>query len=419
MAIDEELDDRPVRLFDSFTENLHQIADWLCAKGIESVAMESTGVYWVHLYNILEERGIEVLLVNARHLKNVPGRKTDVADCMWLQQLHSYGLLRGSFIPAKQLRELRSYVRQRDSLITRKGTQLNLIGKSLNLMNIKFGKVISDLEGVTGMQVIRAIAGGEKDPYALAALCSNKRLKATKREILLSLEGNYCKEHLFSLNLALNAYDFYRGQIEECELEIESVLQALTQEKGEDLCAEVQVKTRKARKNQYSFNVSEYLQGIFGVDLTRIPGLDEKSVLGIVSEVGTDLSKWKDHKHFTSWLGLAPYPKISGGKVLGHYRKKTNNRAGQMFRLCARTMHSNKGELGMFYRRLSHRKGKVMANKAVANKIARIFYNMVIRQEEYDPQRMVQQEAKRQARQLRKMQKMAEQMGLKLVKDSA
>jgi transposase len=405
------LAEESVRRFGCFTQDLQELADWLVSLGIESVAMESTGVYWVNLYDVLEQRGLRVCLANARYVRNVPGRKSDVSDSQWIQQLHSYGLLTGSFIAEGKIRELRAYVRQRENLEKQKALQISLMGKSLQLLNVKLHQVVSNLEIQASMNVIRMIVAGERDVKKLASL-RHPQMKASPEEFEKSLHGNWRAEHLFSLKQALTFYDFIKEQMLKCEQEIERTLTEINSE----LPPEARPKTKRVRQNDYAFDVRSYLRELAGVDLTQIQGLDEKTVLTILAETGTDLSRWKSAGHFTSWLGLAPKAKISGEKVIGHFKGSVANRASQAFRMAAWALTHSKCYLGAFYRKLAARKGSLTAIKATARKVAVIFWNMMCRKTEYQPYDQNLYEEKYQYMQRKKLEKQAAKLGMILQK---
>jgi len=384
VAVPEGRDDHSVRSFQTFTADLFELADWLKKCDIETVVMESTGVYWLPLFEILEAKGFEVLLVNAYHVKNVPGRKTDVSDCQWLQQLHTYGLLRGSFQPVAQIRELRTYLRQRDMLIKYCSSHILHIQKVLTLMNIQLHNVISDITGRSGMRIIRAIIQGEKDPDTLVLKC-DKRLKNPLWVIKKSLEGNYNTENLFVLQQSVELYDYYQKQITDCDVHIQTLLESFDspKERVESNKNDNQERIKKEKKQIVNPKIQSEIKRIAGVDLTQIDGLNTTSVLTLISEVGLDMTKWKTEKHFTSWLGLAPNNKISGGKVLSKNTKKTKNRAGNIFRLAANSLSRGDSYLSGVYRRYRSRLGPGKANVALARKIAVIFYNMLKHGQEY------------------------------------
>lgn len=383
VAVPIDRDEHPVQSFNTFTADLHELTNWLKKCEIETVVMESTGVYWLPLFEILEARGFEVFLVNAYHAKNVPGRKTDVSDCQWLQQLHTYGLLRGSFQPAAQIRELRTYLRQRDMLVKYCSSHILHIQKNLTAMNIQLHNVISDITGQSGMKIIRAIIDGERNPDVLVEYC-DKRLKNPPSVIKKSLEGNYASDNLFALQQAVELYDYYQKKIVECDVLIQALLQNFDDKEGKMLNKSNDEPSVPAKKKKINDpKMQNEITRITGVDLTQIDGLNTSSVITLISEVGLDMSKWKTEKHFTSWLGLAPNNKISGGKVLSKNTKKTKNRAGNVFRLAANSISRSDCYLGGAYRRYRSLLGPGKANVAVARKIAVIFYNMLKHGQEY------------------------------------
>lgn len=319
VAVAQDRDEKPVREFKFFTEDLYKISDWLKACKIDTVAMEATGSYWLPLYEVLEKNNFKVYLVNGRHVKNVSGRKTDVQDCQWLQQLHSYGLLNNSFIPDEQIRGLRRLVRHRDNLIRSNSRGLQLMQKCLIEMNMQLHNVINDISGDTGLQIIRAIVAGERDPKILSGY-RDSRCKNSEEIIEKSLQGHYKEEVLFSLKQILATYDHYLQQIQQCDAEIAEKMQKF---ENKNDSGESVKKKREAKKNRFNFDAQNMLFNALGVNLLEIPGMNAKSALTFISEVGTNVSKFRSAKHFTSWLGLSPNNKISGGKIL---RKKTTNR---------------------------------------------------------------------------------------------
>lgn len=398
-----------VRRFGTFTADLNSLADWLIDRKVTTVAMESTGVYWVNLYDVLEARGIEVCLANAYYVKNVPGRKSDVNDCQWIWQLHCYGLLSGSFIADEKTRELRAYVRQRESLEQQKVAQINKIGKALQLLNIKLRQVVSKLELQVSMDIIRAIVGGERDTKKLAEF-HDFRMKETKEVLAKSLEGNWKREHLFSLKQALTCYDFFKDQMALCDVEIERCLDEMNGGDGKSHLK----KKEKVRQNDYTFNAKGYLNEIIGTSLTDIDGLDDKTVVTILSETGTDLSKWKTAHHFSSWLGLSPKPKKTGEKTVGHVKTSVAGRAGRAFRSAASSLHQSKSSLGAYYRRMAFRKGVFSAIKATARKISVIFWNMVMNKIPYKKELATTYDAKIEAIRVKNLEKMALKLGYTL-----
>lgn len=374
VAIPPHLHEESVKTFQAFTSDLHQMADWLIESGITTVAMESTGVYWVAVYEILEDRGLEVILANARDARNVPGRKTDVNDAQWLQKLHACGLLRASFRPDREIAALRAYLRQRERLLDYCAAHIQHMQKALTFMNLQLHHVVTDITGVTGMTIIRAILDGERDTQKLAAF-RDPRCKASKKTIEASLSGNYQPEHLFALEQAVSLYDFYQLRVHDCDEHISATLKQLNSQKPlpDEPLPKPRHKTRQP--NALAFDVRAELYHLVGTDLTQIHGIGPYLALRLVSEVGTDLSRWPTAKHFTSWLALSPGSKVSGGKVLSSHSKKTNNRITAHLRLAATTVGRSNTALGAFYRRLSARIGKAKAVTATARKIAILFYN--------------------------------------------
>jgi transposase len=385
VAVPEGCDDICVREFPSFTTDLFALADWLKKCGIETIAMESTGVYWIPLYELLESRGFDVKLVDARHVKNVSGRKTDVLDCQWLQRLHTYGLLSGAFRPNEQVCVLRAYMRQRSMLIKQASTHIHHMQKALSQMNLQLHNVISDVTGETGMRIIRAIVAGEYNPMILASY-RDKRCKNTIETIAKSLTGNYREEHIFALTQAVDLYDTYKDKLKECDNKIEMQLASFEDcsEEKTDLDNSARKKSRAHCKNQLSFDAKSHLIRITGVDLTAIPGIEASTALKIVSEIGLDLNRWKGPKQFSSWLGLCPGNKVSGGKRLGGKSKRTSSNAAYTLRMAASTLHSSQSALGAFYRRLKSRLGAPKATTAAAHKLATIIFEMIKNHVEYN-----------------------------------
>ncbi len=363
-----------VRAFGAFTADLAALADWLTRCGIETVAMESTGVYWIPLFERLTERGFEVLLVDPRRLKHVPGRKSDVLDCQWIQQLHTFGLLAGAFRPADQVCVLRSYLRQRAMLVSYAAQHIQHMQKALEQMNLKLTHVVSDIAGLTGLTIIRAILAGERDPRALARL-RDRRCKANEATLARALEGTWRREHLFELRQAVELFDFYRGQIAACEAEIEAQLGQFEDKSGGAPLAPA--RPPKAGRTAPSFDARPPLQRLTGVDLTRIDGIDAPTALKVVAEIGLDMTRWPTEKHFASWLGLAPGSKISGGKRLSGRTKPSTSRAATALRLAANSLHHSRSALGAFYRRLKGRLGAPKAITATAHKLACLIYRML------------------------------------------
>ena len=410
-----------VRSFPTFTADLKIMISWLRENSVESVAMESTGVYWIVPYEMLEQAGFEVYLVNARFFKNVPGRKTDVQDCQWIQQLHSYGLLRGSFRPSDEIVELRSYVRQRSRLFASAAQQMQLMHKALTQMNLQLNLVISDITGVTGFNIIRAILQGERNPTALAELSAGSCRK--KKELIAkALEGNYRKEHLFALEQAYDAYEFFHKQICNCERVIEKLLPTLQRKKLFQSENNFEMpNTKKHRKKSscnrspYSFDAPAEIKKITIADLTTIPGIDSGIAMKLLSEIGTDMTRFPTVKAFASWLGLCPGNKISGGKILSSKTKPSDNRAAQALRMAASVLYASKTALGAFFRRLRARLGAPKAITATAHKLARILYRMLTEGINYKEAGENYYEQQYQARVFSSLEKRAEELGYKLI----
>jgi len=366
-----------VRVFGTYTPDLKALADWLVQCGIQTAALESTGVYWIPIYEILEARGIKVYVVNARHLKHVPGRKSDIQDCQWIQRLHTYGLLTASFRPAADLCAIRSYVRQRAMLIEYRAAHIQHMQKALQQMNVQLTQVLSDITGKTGLAIIRAILAGEQDPQRLAQL-RDERCAKSEAEIVKALTGNYRAEHLFTLKQAVTLYDLYTTQIQDCDTELERLWQAQRPVRDQDLPAlDASDKRNTHSKNAPTYDARTLLYEVVGVDLVAISGLNVSTVQTILSDTGLDLSAFPSEKHFCSWVNVAPRNDISGGKVLRSRTLKSGNRAGQAFRLAAQSVSRKQDEFGAYYRRQRARLGPEQAIVATAHKIARAFYHVL------------------------------------------
>lgn len=404
VAVPADRDDEPVREFPTFTEDLERLAQWLSECGIETIAMESTGVYWIPLFELLEARGFTVYLVNARHVKNVSGRKSDVLDCQWLQQLMSFGLLAGAFRPGNEICVLRALCRQRDMLSKYQAQHVQHMQKALAQMNLQLDNVISDVAGQTGMRILRAMIAGERDPLKLARL-RHKGIRASEEKIVKSLQGNWREEHLFALKQAVELYDAYGRTLDDCDRQLESVLDRLAGGAIEP--------AGKVRKNA-RYDLKGTLIRICGVDLTRIDGIDTGTALKFISEVGPDLSRFASAKHFASWLGLCPGTKISGGKVLSGASKRTANRFAQALRMAAMALRRSQSALGAYYRRLCGRLDKAKAITATAHKLARLIYTMVTKGSEYVDQGQAYYEERYRQRVLHHLNRKAAAMGFKL-----
>jgi transposase len=419
VSVPEDRDEHPVRRFGTFTRDLHAIADWLEACGVTTVAMESTSVYWIPLYEVLESRGFEVCLVNAQSTKNVTGRKSDLLDCQWMQQLHSYGLLRPSFRPPADICTLRAYVRHRDNLIRYRSVHIQHMQKALALMNLKLTSVVSDITGDTGMQIMRAMVAGERDPVKLAQY-RDYRCKKTEEEIALALEGNYQPEHLFMLRQSLEFYDYYNQQLAACDVEIEGQYAVFTPQVDlivQPLPPSASPSSRHKKANYPTYDLRTYLYQMSGVDLTSLGGIDVLLAQEIIAEVGIDMSKWPTEKHFVSWLGLSPNHKVSAGKVKSRKTQPTKSRANLAFRLAAQSVTRSQSAVGAFYRRLKAKLGAPKAITATARKIAVIVYHMLKDRQPYrDPGASYYQE-RFQERRIRKLQRQAKELGLRLVPD--
>lgn len=413
VAVPESLDPDPVRVFGCFTANLEEMADWLIQIGITTVAMESTGVYWIPVFELLESRGLKVILVNAHHIKNVSGRKTDVQDCQWLQQLHTYGLLSGSFRPEQDYVTLRGYMRHRENLVEHISAKIQHMQKALRQMNLLLDQVVSDITSQTGMIIIRDILSGERDALKLASH-RDPRCKNSAKTIADSLKGHYQEVHLFSLRQSVELYDIFNEKLTDCDTQIEHHLNQLGQH---ELPEKVSLKKRRKKNNSNAlrFNACAHLYEISGVDLTEIDGLDEQSVLKIVSETGIDMSKWPTEKQFTSWMGLSPNNKISGGKILSSRSAKTRNRAKQTFKMAAYSLANSKSGLGAFYRKMRAKVGAPKAITATARKLAVIFYIMLRDKVPYKPQTQEEYEESQKERILKGLKKRAKTFGFELV----
>ena len=385
VAVPTDRDAEPVRMFATFTQDLNALADWLERCGIRTVAMESTGVYWIPLMQILEARGMIVYLVNAKHVKNVPGRKTDVSDCQWLQYLHSVGLLKASFRPTQEICAIRSLWRHRDTLVELATCHIQHMQKALDQMNLQIHHVISDITGVTGLAIVDAILKGERDTEKLALL-RDPRIRATHETIVKSLVGDYRQEHLFTLRQSRDMYHEYQKQIIECEAEIERFMQKLegTADPSSLPPAKDSVKKCKVMNPAKALSLRNEGYRIFGVDLTTIPGISVLHVQTLVVELGPDLSKFRSPAAFSSWMGLCPDNKISGGKILSSGTRKIKNRIAKTLRMAAQSLLNSKTSLGAFYRRMRTRLGAPKATTATAHKLARIIFHLLTTKQPYD-----------------------------------
>jgi transposase len=419
VSVPEDRTDDPVRRFASHTPDLRALAEWLKACGVRSVAMESTGVYWIPLYEILEACGFEVYLVNARHVKNVAGRKTDELDCQWIRRLHSFGLLNNSFRPAQEMCAVRAYMRHRSELIEHRAAHIQHMQKALHQMNVLLSPTVKDITGVTGMAVLRAIVAGERNPVELARL-RQPGCAQPESEFVKALTGNYRDEHVFALKQALALYDAYTEQLQECDRELERKFSALKPVHDDDLPPlDTTDKRNTHTKNAFSYDARDLLYHLLGVDLVAIDGLNEVTVSKIITEIGTDMSRWKNDKHLCSWLCLAPHKDISGGKVLRSHIAPARNRAGQAFRLAAQSVGRTDTALGVYFRRTRAKHGARYAIVATAHKIARIVYAMLRDRKPYDQVSAEEFTQRERERELDRLQKKATKLGFTLTPVSA
>lgn len=402
-----------VRHFSTFTADLHKLADWLRQCKIDTVAMESTGIYWIPVFEILDSQGFDVRLVNPRNVKNAPGRKTDVLDCQWIQKLHSYGLLQSAFRPENQICELRAYLRQRGMLASYASHHIQHMQKALEQMNIKLNQVISDITGVTGMKIIRAIISGQRNPVKLARM-RNPRCNNSETTIAKALQGNWRSEHIFALQQAVELYDFYKKQIIACESRIQRHLESFD-DRSNGTPLGKPPRNSRGSSNKFHFDARRYLHRMTGVDVTRIEGIAVTTALNIIGEIGIDMSPWPTEKHFASWLAICPGSKISGGKVLSSKTKPSANRAAHAFRLAAYSLQRSKSAIGAFFRRKKAQIGAPKAITATAHKIARIFYNMLKYGTEYVDLGQEYYEQRYQDRMITNLKRKAKEFGFELV----
>jgi transposase len=412
VAVPVDRDEESVRIFGTFTADLYALAEWLKACKVDTVAMESTGVYWVPLFDVLEERGFRVYLVNARHLKNVSGRKTDILDCQWIQQLHTYGLLRPSFRPPEEIRAIRSLVRHREMLVQYRSSHIQHMQKALIQMNVRLTSVLSDITGVTGMHIIRAIVAGEYDPKVLVAFRTDQ-CKKSAAEMEKALQGTFQREHLFTLKQALELYDFYDQKIQDCDRELEALYKDIDPS-DPPATPPPSKKKGKARKNQAHFDLASSLYQMTGVDLTKIDGLDALSIQTILSVTGIDMSPWPTAKHFTSWLHICPNNKITGGKIKRRGTLPTQNRATVALRIAAQTLRHSDSALGAFFRRIRSLHGTPAAITATAHKLARILYAMLKNRIPYHDPGATYFEQKHRERAVNSLKRRASSLGFSL-----
>jgi transposase len=417
VAVPEDRDPQPVRRFGAFTADLIALAAWLQTCRIDTVAIESTGVYWIPLYEILEAHGIHVQVVDPRRLAQVPGRKTDVLDCQWIQQLHTFGLLAGAFRPVDQIVVLRSYMRQREMLVAYAGQHTQHMQKALEQMNLKLTEVISDITGATGTRIIDAILAGERDPKKLATL-RDERCHNDEATIALALEGNWRKEHLFALKQAVELFRYYHAKLRELDVEIELHLQTFA-DKSAGMPLGPRTVKRRTLGNQPHFDVRQYVVQLTGVDLTTLDGFKSGyAALDLIAEIGTDMSAWPTEKHFASWLGLCPGIKKTGGRRLSGRRPKKAVRAANILRLAAYPLMHAKCALGAFARRLRAKLGAPKAITATAHKLARTVYRMLKHGKAYTDVGVEYYERRYRERLLKSLQRRAAEMGFELLSTS-
>ena len=425
VAVRPDRDPDPVRRFDCFTADLHRLTDWLQQCGVTTVALQSTGVYWLPLYEILDARGLEVYLVNARHTKNLPGRKTDVQESQWLLKLHTYGLLRNSFYPSAEIRVIRTYWRQRADHVCAVSTCIQRMQKTLTQMNIQLANVISDLSGWTGMRIVRAILAGERDPQVLAAL-SHPGIHASRDTIAKSLEGTWRPDLLFVLQQEVTMYDAYLQRIEECDQALAQQLKGFADKAADPTDTSASptappharpriTRRRKAGSHTPQFDLGRELHRISGVDLTRIDGIDVSVAQTVISEVGLDMSRWQDEHHFASWLGLCPDNRITGGKVIRRGTRRVINRAATALRIAATTLLRSQSYLGAQYRRFRGKLGAPKAITAMAHKLAVLVYRMLRWGQEYVDKGMQYYEERHREQQIHMLKKRAATLGLLVV----
>lgn len=408
VAVPPECEAPRVREFGTMTDSLTEMADWLLACQVDVVVLESTGVYWIPVFELLEQRGLKVWLVDARQIKYVPGRKSDVQDCQWLQKLMSHGLLRAAFRPSAEVCVMRAVARSREVLLTEQASWVQRMQKALVQMNIQLTEVISNVMGQTGQAIIRDIVSGQRDPAVLARH-RDRRIKASASEIVRALTGNWREEHLFVLKQALGMYDDIAAHLRECDAKLRALL-------AQRSIARVALgpTPRQGTKAREAFDVRQQLADWAGVDLTRINGLGVDSVMKILSEIGTDLSHFANVKHFCSWLGLCPATKISGGKVISARTKRSANRVRQALKLAAMALSHSDSALGAFYRRLCTRMDKPRANTATAHKLARMLYFMLTRGEAFVDQGQQRYEEQQRQRSIAALKRRATALGFEV-----
>lgn len=414
VAVPPGRDPEPVRTFACFTEDLRRMGDWLKACGIDTIAMQSTGVYWLPVYEVLAEQGFRVFLVNARHTKNLPGRKTDVQECQWLMKLHTYGLLNDSFRPSEEICKLRTYWRQRDGHVKAASRAIQRMQKVLTEMNVQIANVISDISGATGMAILNAILSGERDRNRLASL-ADPRIQASQEEIAKSLEGNWREELLFVLQQEVDIYRDYQKHIRNCDERIQANLKTMESKyEPADQPHQPKGKGKRAAGNAPRFDLGGELHRVTGIDLTRIDGINVMVAQTVICEVGLDMTRWATEGHFASWLGLCPDNKSTGGKVFHRGTRQVENRAATAFRMAATSLWRSKTYLGAKFKRLRTKLGAPKAITAMAHNLARLVYRMLKYGEEYVDKGMDFYQERYQQQQLRWLHKQASELGMTL-----
>jgi transposase len=415
VAVPPSRDNQPVRRFGCTTTELKTMANWLKQCRIRTVAMQSTGVYWIAVFDILEQAGLEVYLVNARDTKNLPGRKSDVQESQWLMKLHTYGLLRNSFRPPQEIRTMRTYWRQRNDLVQSAGRHIQRMQKALTQMNIQLANVLSDVSGTTGQAIIKAILVGQRDPHKLAEF-RDPRVKASKEQIAQSLEGNWQPDLLFLLKQEQDGYEFCQKQMAECDRQLEQYLQQREDRSHGASLPEEKRKNRLKKKkgNKPQFDLREGLFRLSGTDLTQIDSIDVMTASTILSEAGWDMSKWQTENHFVSWLRLCPDNRISGEKIIGKGRLPTNNRATVALKIAANTLRQSDTYLGAQFRRLRTKLGAPCAIKAMAAKLARLVYRMLRYGMKYVDQGAAFYDLRHRELQVKRLKAKAEKLGYRM-----
>jgi transposase len=427
VAVPPGRDEQPIREFGSWTADLERMAQWLKSCGVKTVVMQSTGVYWMAGYDVLQAHGFEVHLVDARGTKNLPGRKSDVQECQWLLKLHTYGLLRSCFLPPEPIRRLRTVWRLRDQHVKEAGRAVQHMQRALTEMNVQLHNAISDLSGVTGQAIVRAILAGERHPARLAAL-RDRRIQASPEELVQSLRGNWKEDALFELQQAVEAYDFYGRQVARCDEQLRQYLAALpsheqvaeskvgaAKDKAKAQGQQVRRKMPRRKGNEPPFDVESEQRRLLGVDATTIDGINVMIIQTVLAEVGSDLTAWETERHWSSWLNLAPKKDVSGRRVIRHTRERRTNRVGNAFRLAAQSLIRSRSYLGARFRYLRAKLGAIKAVKAMARILACLFYRLLTRGQVWIDRGTAEFERRRQDREFGTLQRKARELGMKLV----